>query len=382
MREKPIATIIGAGAVGRGLIAPVLIDSGYRVVFIDVNRPLVDTLNTRRWYPLAGRGEVRWIGPVRAEAFSDYCHWYSDIIFVSVKAQNLEDVSHTIATLYANNAYINRTNNVTDASPMRVYVIENLSNARDKFAKMLMPLVAGADDGYAQSINIRNGIANVVVPISPFEEDDPSFTVYDPNMELVLEEWKFDRMDGVKPVDKAKYVDSEEFEFQWDLKLYLHCSVHVITAYIGIHRGLEYIHETIECCEDTIGLAVEVISDMLKEKYPDRVDEIDARVLFEIESMGDELMMDDVYRVARDPIRKLMPDDRIIGLISDVNIYLDMDQEPGYLLLYDIARLAVTDSGLTKDEIMDTWGIEGKDMIYMQKGVLDYIFLNPDLEVL
>ena len=42
----------GAGNIGRGFIGMLLSQSGYKVTFIDVSKPLVDALNHRGSYPV------------------------------------------------------------------------------------------------------------------------------------------------------------------------------------------------------------------------------------------------------------------------------------------------------------------------------------------
>ena len=46
------AVIYGAGNIGRGFIGQVFHDSGYEVVFIDINRTIIDALNFRGGYTL------------------------------------------------------------------------------------------------------------------------------------------------------------------------------------------------------------------------------------------------------------------------------------------------------------------------------------------
>ena len=97
MREKPKALCIGAGAVGRGLLAPKLIDAGYMVTFLDNNLHLINRINNMRYYPLVGRGIFKWIGPVTAIDSCNIERWITskndtsfnyDYIFVSVRANN------------------------------------------------------------------------------------------------------------------------------------------------------------------------------------------------------------------------------------------------------------------------------------------------------
>jgi len=68
--STPSAVIFGAGSVGRGFLGQLLTESGYEVVFVDVDEPLVAALSERGTYTLRLSGiekvEDRTIGPVRA----------------------------------------------------------------------------------------------------------------------------------------------------------------------------------------------------------------------------------------------------------------------------------------------------------------------------
>ena len=95
MRSKPKALVVGCGAVGRGLLAPLLIDADFMVTFADVRQDVIDRINQMKYYPLIGRGEFRWVGPVDAVQIEDHCHFGDleemqyEYIFISVKSNNL-----------------------------------------------------------------------------------------------------------------------------------------------------------------------------------------------------------------------------------------------------------------------------------------------------
>src|SRR5580698_5511954 len=48
--SKPKSVHFGAGNIGRGFIGPLLAESGYHVVFSDIDRDIVDELNKRYSY--------------------------------------------------------------------------------------------------------------------------------------------------------------------------------------------------------------------------------------------------------------------------------------------------------------------------------------------
>ena len=64
------AIIFGAGNIGRGFMGQLFSESGYEVTFVDVDRPLLDTLNERGRYTIRlvtnEQTEEVTVGPVRA----------------------------------------------------------------------------------------------------------------------------------------------------------------------------------------------------------------------------------------------------------------------------------------------------------------------------
>ncbi|MEJ5197546.1 MAG: mannitol-1-phosphate 5-dehydrogenase, partial [Anaerolineae bacterium] len=63
------AVIFGAGNIGRGFIGQLFSESGYNVVFVDIDRPLLDALNGRGAYTIRlvtnETAEEVTVGPVR-----------------------------------------------------------------------------------------------------------------------------------------------------------------------------------------------------------------------------------------------------------------------------------------------------------------------------
>ena len=64
------AIIFGAGNIGRGFMGQLFSESGYEVTFVDVDRPLLETLNERGRYTIRlvtnERTDEVTVGPVRA----------------------------------------------------------------------------------------------------------------------------------------------------------------------------------------------------------------------------------------------------------------------------------------------------------------------------
>ena len=48
-----LAIHFGAGNIGRGFIAPVLQDNNYEVIFVDVNKQLIEQINIQKEYKVS-----------------------------------------------------------------------------------------------------------------------------------------------------------------------------------------------------------------------------------------------------------------------------------------------------------------------------------------
>ncbi|MDI7277625.1 MAG: mannitol-1-phosphate 5-dehydrogenase, partial [Anaerolineae bacterium] len=70
MAALPQAVIFGAGNVGRGFLGQLFSESGYGVVFVDIDEPLLAALNARGGYRLQlvdnEERQEHWVSPVRA----------------------------------------------------------------------------------------------------------------------------------------------------------------------------------------------------------------------------------------------------------------------------------------------------------------------------
>ena len=107
------------------------------------------------------------------------------------------------------------------------------------------------------------------------------------------------------------------FKAEVERKIFTHNVGHATLAYLGYLRGHTYIHETFDddFVRSVFDGALDETTEALLRRYPDDLDRAghmeirkDVRVRF-----GNPLLKDEITRVARDPIRKLGRDDRIIG---------------------------------------------------------------------
>ena len=116
------------------------------------------------------------------------------------------------------------------------------------------------------------------------------------------------------PAD-CHYVSPEEMHRQWMAKLFIHNTPHCIAAYLGNIAGATYLHEAME----VKGIAAIVEGAMKEMARMLMVDgQMDQRFIEyysqkELSRFSNKLLYDPIARVAREPFRKLAPNDRLLG---------------------------------------------------------------------
>jgi mannitol-1-phosphate/altronate dehydrogenase len=113
----------------------------------------------------------------------------------------------------------------------------------------------------------------------------------------------------------CKYVEEKELEHQWLAKLYVHNTPHCIAAYLGNIIGAKYLHQAMEhpsLAEIVEGAMDEMVA-MLKIRTDMSPTFLDFYRNKELARFRNKLLCDPISRVAREPFRKLEPNDRLLG---------------------------------------------------------------------
>jgi len=105
MTTQPKSVHFGAGNVGRGFIGALLADSGYHVIFADVDRNIVDELNRRgsyRVHILNGQEDLQRVSSVSGIfKTDDIVHELADsrvrLVTTAVGPNVLQKIAPTIA---------------------------------------------------------------------------------------------------------------------------------------------------------------------------------------------------------------------------------------------------------------------------------------------
>lgn len=314
------AVMYGAGNIGRGFIGQLLSQSGYEVVFIDVNTQVVDKLNEDRRYPIrfvsdTGNHEVN-IENVRAINGMDFENVAQEISESDVMATavGVNILPRIVAPVV--NGLRRRWQN-RNFTPLNIIIGENLIDANHYLKDLVHNELCDMEREYLDELVgfVEASIGRMVPVVTPETQEGNILRV-------CVEEY------GELPVDKDGFkgeipdvknmLPFSPFEFYIHRKLFIHNMGHAVTAYLGCLKGYRYIWEAIDdkaICKITLGAMLESAQALSKE-HGVEFDKIKEHVEDLIVRFGNRQLGDTTERVGRDLQRKLSPKDRLIGALN------------------------------------------------------------------
>jgi len=313
------AVHFGAGSIGRGFLGQIYCESGYHTTFIDVVDAVVEALNARGGYPLhvvsdTGTETVH-IDNVsavngRAVTAAAAALAKADIASTAVGLHALPHIAPVIAAAvdlrFKNGA----------AAPLDIIVCENVKDGeahlRALVAQHLAPELHGLLE---EKVGFVEASIGRMVPVITEKQraEDPLAVWVEPYCELPVDARGF--RGPVPPLNYLK--PSANFNAYLERKLFVHNLTHAAAAYLGYLRGYTYVYEAIR--DDTIRAQVEAAGRetcaALVKKYGTDPTELEAHLQDLVYRYHNRALADPIARVGRDPIRKLGPDDRLIGAL-------------------------------------------------------------------
>ena len=337
MKNKKIV-VFGAGKIGRSFIGQVFNRSGYEVVFVDINKRLIDLMNRERHYRViikdGDNEETLQIHDVKGVCLDDEKKVIAElkeagIVSLSVGQLGLQSAIPIIAR-----ALIERRIEYGDV-PLDIIIAENMRNA-DTYIREELRKYLPEDYPLNQLVGLIETSIGKMVPIMAHKdmEDDPLQVFAEPYNSLIVAKNSF-----INPVPDVSFLTPKENIKAWvDRKLFIHNLGHATTAYLGFHAHPDsiYISEVL----DDNKLLQEVrqtmlqAADILQSLYPEEF------TLQQLEEHTDDLLHrfrnkslgDTLFRVGCDLYRKLGPEDRLVAPVSAAL----KTNKPFHLILYAI----------------------------------------------
>ncbi|MCM8762444.1 MAG: mannitol-1-phosphate 5-dehydrogenase [Candidatus Omnitrophica bacterium] len=320
MEDKKEVVIFGAGQIGRGFIGDICHSSGYHLVFVDVVEEVVKLLNKEKAYLLwlldNDRKEEKIITGISAISFSEKDRVIeaivkTDIAFTAVGANNLKSLAPLLAE------GINRKAEQFPDSYLNVIICENLLGSSEILKKEIKKYLSQNGSYFLEQRTglIESVVSRMVAPLSEeMKKKYPLLVTVEPYNILPVEKNKFK---GGGPSIRGLYPVEDLFPYE-ELKLFIHNLSHACLAYMGYIKGYTYIWEAIEDPDIRAifdGVVSETRASLIK-KHNFEISEIDGYIKDLIKRFGNRLLNDTVFRVGRDPLRKIGPNDRIAGAIN------------------------------------------------------------------
>jgi mannitol-1-phosphate 5-dehydrogenase len=310
------SVIFGAGKIARGFIAHLLFLSGEEFVFIEKAHDLVELINKNRQYTvniLGAPEKNAVIKNVRALSFEDVegaagAIAKADTIFTAVGGKNLNEIVPLLVK-GLKTRFDSGSNN-----PLNIITCENWKLPAELLKKTIMEQL---NHEYLKAFGKRVGITEAVVMRSAIEAD-AEMLKKDPLIVNVQDFWELpidaSRLKGNLPTIKGiKLIES--FEGFLERKFYTYNAANGTVSYLGYIKGYEKIADAAhdgEILEILTGVYEETSMALsAKHKFP--LEEQLAFTKTSLKKLQDYTIVDYIERNARDPIRKLGPDDRLVG---------------------------------------------------------------------
>lgn len=290
LKSKKKILFIGAGAIGRGFLPWVFDQKVYDFIFVDSNRTIINHMNKFKRYKTYRvrdgnyqENQVNIHSAFTPEQFD--VSKYNDIVacFYSVGPRNIPKA----ATLMI-------------GSNVPLILCENEPDCINT-AKT----VVGHESVF------------FAVPDVITSNTAPDKMIQDDPLSIVTEDGVLFIQEGPNSLKgKFKFLTENEIKYdQWIPKLYLHNTAHCIAAYLGALIGARYVHEPMEIQEfnNIVEGTMNEMLESLKKGWDIDESFLNWYAEKELARFRNKLLFDPISRVAREPLRKLGLEGRLIG---------------------------------------------------------------------
>ena len=314
--------IFGAGKIARGFIGHLLYLSGIEFTFVEKFDSLVDLINERGEYTvnILGNSEKNCVVKgVKALGFSDEeeiskAISEADAVFNAVGGKNLGEIVPFLTKGIEAKAKV--------GGKLNIVTCENWKQPANILREGIENLISDDAKEYFEN-NV--GITEAVIMRSAIESD-AELLKKDPLIVNVQNFWELpvdsSRLKGNLPdIMGLKLID--EFTGFLERKFYTYNAANGTTSYVGALFGYEKIADAahderiLKILDGVYQETAQALS--LKHNFP--LDEQLAFTLTSKNKLQDYTIVDFIERNARDPLRKLGPDDRLVGSARLVDSY-------------------------------------------------------------
>lgn len=373
------AVIYGAGNIGRGFIGQLLSQSGYEVIFLDINETIIDLLNKDKQYKITKVSNesteaviidnIKAINTKTNEQDAIEAIATCDLMATAVGGPVLKWISPTLAKGLIRRHQIEK-------GALNILLCENLLNVSAVMKELLQTALGAANKKVIENVGLVETSIGRMVPFVLESTYPTDVTVED------FEVLHVDRDGFIGEVPRVKNMEAyAPFEMYFNRKLFMHNMGHAVTAYLGALKGYTYIHEAIrdpeiKYCVYACGIESAKAVATNGNQLNDLIDFYD-RLIYRF---NNKQLKDTLLRVGRDTKRKLASDDRIVGAIQLCKqkkipyaflllgvaggLLFDLDREAHSLEVFNDAKINVRQAIIKHTGITDNADIENMTNLY------------------
>lgn len=296
--------IFGAGKIARGFLGHLLYRAGVDMAFVE-QAPQLVTLLTE-----SGRYRVSVLGnPEKSDVVSGFRVYAPDdragiqremadatTLFTAVGGKNLPAIAPAIGYALS-----------VAGRPVNVITCENWTKPAQQLERAVRELYPNVQAGFAEAVVMRSAI-----------EPDPQELAEDPLLVNVQDYWHLpvDAAGLIAPLPPVKELELiENFGGFLEQKFYTYNAANGTVSYLGALLSHERISDA--AWDDRILSILDMVyletGQALARKYGMPLQEQLAFAATSKTKLQDRVIVDNVERNARDPLRKLGPQDRLVG---------------------------------------------------------------------
>lgn len=302
------AVVFGAGRIGCGVLGAVLREAGIEVTFVARDRALAEHLERVRRFRVVRAApsgqDVVTVEGFRAIALEEHARVAAAVstashVFTAVGARGLRDVARRLAAPLAERE-----------APADVIACENVPHAGKVLAAQLK--AAGLTDRARERHGVASAVVNRIVArrIGDPAQLEPLTFVGDAVGGVEVDGLALRR--ALPPA--SHLVAVPDYEARFARKLYVFGAGHATCAYLAHLKGYRYMHAAVRDPEIRVAVLAAMREGQrgVAARYGGAVAaEVDLEAI--LARFGNAALLDPVSRVARDPLRKLRPEDRLLG---------------------------------------------------------------------
>lgn len=302
----------GAGNIGRGFIGEILSKNSFEICFVDINKTIIDELNNKKEYFIEIADENQETikvenvyginSSINSQSVIDAIA-KADIITTAIGPNVLPYIAEMVAEGIKKRELDNNT------TKLDIIACENMIGGSQFLYSKVLEYLDEADLEFVRStVGFPNAAVDRIVPIQ--HHTDPLRVSVEPFCEWVIDasalKNKEIQLDGVEYVlDLQPYIERKLFSVN---------TGHATVAYLGANKGYKTISDAILDVEvlNQLKSVLNETGNLLVEKWGFDKNNHEEYIHKIITRFQNPYISDEIYRVARTPIRKLGYDERFI----------------------------------------------------------------------